>query len=101
MIRAEELQQACWKGIPPAFRPRCWKLMAVYMPLKRELEERAIEQKRLAYWESVNAHYSSEYLDATLLIYLTILRDNFTIVSYLTYQLTYKLSINLPIVNFW
>ena len=75
--------------------------MADYVPLKRELEGSGIEQKRLAYWESVNAHYSSEYLDATLLIYLTILRDHFTIVNYLTYQLTYQLSINLPIVNYW
>ena len=38
--------------------------MADYVPLKRELEGSGIEQKRLAYWESVNAHYSREYLDA-------------------------------------
>ena len=35
-----------------------------YLPLKLELQEKTIEQKRNSYWESVNEHYSSAYLDS-------------------------------------
>lgn len=63
-INLEELQKASWKGIPKAYRPICWKLLSDYLPLKIELQEKTIEQKRNSYWESVNEHYSSVYIDA-------------------------------------
>ena len=34
------------------------------MPLKVELQEKTIEQKRNSYWELVNEYYSKEYLNA-------------------------------------
>lgn len=63
-VNLEDLQKACWKGIPCSYRPICWKLLSDYLPLKQELQEKAIEQKRNAYWESVNEHYSSIYIDS-------------------------------------
>lgn len=63
-VNLEELQKACWKGIPKSYRPICWKLLSDYLPLKHELQEKTIEQKRNAYWESVNEHYSSIYIDS-------------------------------------
>lgn len=63
-LNKEELQKACWKGIPKSCRPICWKLLSDYLPLKHELQEKTIEQKRQSYWESVNEHYSSIYIDS-------------------------------------
>jgi hypothetical protein len=63
-INLEELQAASWKGIPKSYRPICWKLLSDYLPLKKEQQDKTIEQKRNSYWESVNEHYSSVYLDS-------------------------------------
>lgn len=63
-INLDDLQKASWKGIPKTFRPICWKLLSDYLPLKCELQEKTIEQKRQAYWESVSEHYSSIYIDS-------------------------------------
>lgn len=62
-INLEELQKACWKGIPKVWRATCWKVLSDYLPLKQELQEKTIDQKRNSYWESVNEHYSSIYID--------------------------------------
>lgn len=63
-VNLEELQKACWKGIPKKCRPECWKLLSDYLPLKQESQQKVIEQKRNSYWESVNEHYSSIYIDS-------------------------------------
>lgn len=63
-VNLDELQKASWKGIPRMYRPVCWKLLSDYLPLKQELQEKTIEQKRQSYWESVTEHYSSIYIDS-------------------------------------
>jgi hypothetical protein len=63
-INLEELQKASWKGIPKTYRPICWKILSDYLPLKIELQEKTIEQKRNAYWESVTVHYSPHYIES-------------------------------------
>jgi hypothetical protein len=35
-----------------------------YLPLKFELQEKTLEQKRNSYWELVNEYYTQTYLDA-------------------------------------
>jgi hypothetical protein len=73
--KTEELQKACWKGIPAGFRAQCWKLMADYLPLKSELQAKALEQKRAAYWESVTHHYGATYIEANHEMLRQILND--------------------------
>jgi hypothetical protein len=63
-INLEELQKASWKGIPKLYRPVSWKLLSDYLPLSLELQEKTIEQKRNAYWEAVNIHYTNTYLES-------------------------------------
>ncbi|RMZ94923.1 TBC1 domain family member 22B [Brachionus plicatilis] len=62
-INLSELEKLSWKGIPNNFRPICWKLLSDYLPLKKELQEKTIEQKRNSYWESVTECYSPSFLD--------------------------------------
>lgn len=62
-INLSELEKISWKGIPKMYRAVCWKLLSDYLPLKKELQEKTIEQKRNAYWESVTECYSPNFLD--------------------------------------
>ena len=45
------------------------------MPLKHELQEKTVEQKRNIYWESVSEYYSNSYLDSHHDILRQILND--------------------------
>lgn len=49
--------------------------MADYLPLKPELQEKALEQKRASYWESVTHHYGASYIDANHEMLRQILND--------------------------
>jgi len=62
-VDLNELQKACWKGIPKVYRHVCWKLLSDYLPLNQELQEKTIEQKRNAYWEAVTIHYGNTYIE--------------------------------------
>lgn len=62
-INLSELEKLSWKGIPKCFRAVCWKLLSDYLPLKKELQKKTIEQKRNSYWESVTECYSPTFLE--------------------------------------
>lgn len=62
-INLSELEKLSWKGIPKCFRAICWKLLSDYLPLKKELQKKTIEQKRNSYWESVTECYSPTFLE--------------------------------------
>ncbi|CAF0751017.1 unnamed protein product [Brachionus calyciflorus] len=62
-INLSELEKISWKGIPRMYRAICWKLLSDYLPLKKELQNKTIEQKRNSYWESVTECYSQNFLD--------------------------------------
>ena len=62
-VNLTELEKLSWKGIPKMYRAVCWKLLSDYLPLKKELQEKTIEQKRNSYWESVTECYSPTFLD--------------------------------------
>lgn len=49
--------------------------MADYLPLKSELQAKALEQKRAAYWESVTHHYGATYIEANHEMLRQILND--------------------------
>jgi len=74
-VNLEELQKVSWTGITKSCRPISWKILSDYLPLKVELQEQTIEQKRNGYWDAVNQFYDKTFLEGHYDILRQILND--------------------------
>jgi len=52
-----ELRQLAWRGIPPTFRPICWRLMTGLLPTARERRSSTLAKKRKEYWKLVDRYF--------------------------------------------
>jgi hypothetical protein len=59
IVDIEQLRELSWSGIPPEFRPVCWRLLLGYVPPNRELREQVLIRKRKEYKNFVPDYYDS------------------------------------------
>jgi len=52
-----ELRQLAWRGVPPNFRPICWRLMTGLLPTARERRSSTLAKKRKEYWKLVERYF--------------------------------------------
>lgn len=59
IVDIEQLRELSWSGIPPEFRPVCWRLLLGYVPPNRDLREQVLIRKRKEYKNFVPDYYDS------------------------------------------
>lgn len=81
-----ELRKLAWGGIPPSYRPICWRLMTGLLPTSRERRSTTLSKKRNEYWKLVDRYFKlkteENHKDTYHQIKIDIPRTNPSIVLY-------------------